>query len=136
MSINFKIKMKVVKIVRSAFMCVLLLWTFACHTQQKPFVKRVDKAVILSDVIGKDVQLIDVRTPLEYQQGHIDDAVNMNVNDEKFVRQIETLNKDKPVYLYCKMGGRSNRAAELLKSKGFTQIYDYSGGYLDWITNE
>ena len=124
------------KIVRLALLSFTFLWAFSCHTQQKPFVKKIDKATIQSEVIGKDVQLVDVRTPMEYGQGHIDDAVNFNVNDEGFLSQIETLDKNKPVYLYCKMGGRSNRAAELLKSKGFSQIYDYTGGYTDWSSKD
>ena len=124
------------KIIRMALMGFALLWAFSCHTQQEPFVKKIDKATIQSEVIGKDVQLVDVRTPMEYGQGHIDDAVNFNINDEGFLNQIEKLDKNKPVYLYCKLGGRSNRAAELLKSKGFTQIFDYTGGYDDWSSKD
>lgn len=83
---------------------------------------------------GKDVQLVDVRTPREYELGHIDGAINYNVKDSlTFLKQISVLNKKKPVYLYCKMGGRSNKAAQILKEKGFLTIFDYSGGYDDWI---
>ncbi len=114
----------------------LLVAVFACQT--KPDTKTiiiVDKARIESEVIGKNVQLVDVRTPEEYDAGHIDNAVNYNIIDsETFLKQIEDLNKETPVYLYCKMGGRSNRAAELLKGKGFVKIYDYSGGYNDWVS--
>ena len=124
------------KIIRLALMGFTVLWVFSCQSQQKPFIKKIDKATVQSEVIGKDVQLVDVRTPMEYDQGHIDDAVNFNINDEGFLNQVETLDKNKPVYLYCKMGGRSNRAAELLKSKGFTQIYDYTGGYTDWSSKD
>ena len=124
------------KTVKLALTSFALLWAFSCHTQQEPFVKKIDKATIQSEVIGKDVQLVDVRTPMEYGQGHIDDAVNFNINDKNFIDQIEKLDKNKPVYLYCKLGGRSNRAAELLKSKGFTQIFDYTGGYDDWSSED
>ena len=123
-------------IVRLAVVSFVLLWTVSCESQQKPFIKKIDKATVQAEVIGKEVQLVDVRTPGEYKEGHIDDAVNFNVNDEAFLNQIETLDKNKPVYLYCKMGGRSNRAAELLKSKGFTQIFDYTGGYTDWSSKD
>ena len=86
-------------------------------------------------VKGNNVQLVDVRTPEEYAAGYIGEAVNYNIIDsETFLRQIEGLDKEEPVYLYCKMGGRSNRAAILLKEKGFTAIYDYSGGYNDWVS--
>ena len=70
---------------------------------------------------------------MEYQEGHIDDAVNFDIsNAETFAFQLEGLDKEKPVYVYCKKGARSNKAVEILKTKGFTQIYDYSGGYDDW----
>jgi rhodanese-related sulfurtransferase len=105
----------------------------ACLPQQEGLVKKIDKATVQAEVIAKDVQLVDVRTPAEYDQGHIDDAVNFDVSDtETFSTQIENLDKDRPIYVYCKKGGRSNKAAEILKTKGFTQIYDYSGGYDDW----
>lgn len=105
-----------------------------CHSQKKPYITKIDKAYLQENVIGKDVQLVDVRTTEEYEVGRIDDAVNFNVvQGDEFLEQIKTLDKSKPVYLYCKAGGRSNRAAELLKMEGFTQIFDYSGGYNDWV---
>ena len=111
------------------------LWTLSCHPQEST-VQKIDKATVKAEVIGKDVQLVDVRTPQEYNNGHIDDAVNFDINGTSFLKQIKTLDKEKPVYLYCKMGGRSNRAAEILKSKGFKKIFDYTGGYDDWRTQD
>lgn len=111
----------------------VLLFTFhGIHAQS---IKIIDKEEIKTHVIGKEVQFIDVRTAEEYDFGHIDDAVNFNIIDRKvFISQIQKLDKDQPVYLYCKVGGRSNRAAKLLKEKGFKKIFDYSGGYNDWVT--
>lgn len=112
----------------------LLIIVNGCQPTQESNITKIDKAYLIENVIGKNVQLIDVRTEEEYEIGRIDDAVNFNVvQGEKFLEQIKTLDKSKPVYLYCKAGGRSNRAAELLKSEGFTQIFDYSGGYNDWV---
>lgn len=109
---------------------------FACQTNKAQTIKVVDKKVIKADVIGKQTQLVDVRTAEEYESDHIDNAVNYNIiNKDIFLIQIQKLDKNKPVYLYCKMGGRSNRAAELLKKQGFKKIFDYSGGYNDWITD-
>lgn len=105
----------------------------ACQDNNDAVVTKVDKAFLKTHAIGKEVQLIDVRTPQEYGAGHIDDAKNINVGSADFVQQIQGLDKEEPVYLYCKMGGRSNKAAQLLKKQGFTKIYDYTGGYNDWI---
>ncbi|MBT8186992.1 MAG: rhodanese-like domain-containing protein [Croceitalea sp.] len=109
----------------------------ACDSQQKATVEKLEKEAFSEAVIDKDVQLIDVRTTSEYEAGHIGNAINYDIIDgDTFLKQIATLNKEEPVYLYCKMGGRSSRAAELLKKEGFTKIYDYSGGYNDWSSNE
>lgn len=123
--------------------CILMLFfsgAISCQEKAKEHgadevIQVIDKAMIKSEVLGKKLQLVDVRTPEEYEAGHIGNAVNYNIIDSQtFLEQIEGLKKDEPVYLYCKMGGRSNRAAALLKEKGFTKIYDYSGGYNDWVS--
>ena len=121
-------------IMKNTLLALGLLWTLSCHPQES-IVKKIDRTAVEAEVIGKDVQLVDVRTPMEYNNGHIDDAVNFDVNGTSFLKQIKTLDKEKPVYLYCKMGGRSNRAAEILKSNGFKKIFDYTGGYDDWRTH-
>jgi len=83
--------------------------------------------------LSADVQLVDVRTPEEYAAGHIENALNYNVNGPDFASQVAGLDKSKPVLLYCKMGGRSARAAKALEGMGFTTIYDLEGGYTDWV---
>lgn len=77
-------------------------------------------------------QIVDVRTPEEFSEGHIANAVNMDVTADGFEQQIETLNKEKPVMVYCKSGGRSARAASILKDKGFKNVYDLDGGIIGW----
>lgn len=111
-------------------------WMVSCNTQQDGVIKKIDKTTVEAEVIGKDVQWVDVRTPKEYANGHIDDALNFNVNDSSFLKQIEVLDKGKPVYLYCKMGGRSARAAQILKKEGFLEIYNYTGGYDEWRSSK
>jgi len=115
--------------------CSLLFFLgLSCKDRPQTEITIVDKAFVQSEIIGKQVQLVDVRTREEYESGHIDDALNFNVIDHAtFLRQIKALDKDQPVYLYCKMGGRSNRASQVLKEQGFTKIFDYSGGYNDWV---
>ena len=77
-------------------------------------------------------QLLDVRTPAEYAQGHIDGAINADINSADFANSIEKLNKENPVFVYCLSGGRSSAAAEQLKEKGFKEIYNLEGGVLAW----
>ncbi|MEO9510946.1 MAG: rhodanese-like domain-containing protein [Flavobacteriaceae bacterium] len=125
------------KIISKMVFVICFLALALCRSQQENTIKKISKTTLKEEVIGKNVQLIDVRTPQEYKNGHIGDALNFNINErETFLKQISILDKTKPVYLYCKKGGRSNRAAELLKHNGFKKIYDYSGGYDQWKTND
>lgn len=67
-----------------------------------------------------DVQLVDVRTPEEYAEGHIPGAININVFDNDFIDEaLKYLDKSKPVAVYCKSGRRSADAATKLSKNGF-----------------
>lgn len=77
-------------------------------------------------------QLIDVRTVDEFKEGHLKNAQNICVTDGDFEENVAKLDKDQPVYLYCRSGKRSAKAAEILKDLGFKEIYDMDGGILNW----
>jgi thioredoxin len=79
-----------------------------------------------------NVQIVDVRTPQEYGEKHIKDAVNINFNDDGFIDKMEKLDKSKPVLVYCLSGGRSSKASALISSKGYNQVYNLDGGILAW----
>ena len=83
-----------------------------------------------------DIQLIDIRTPGEYTGGYIEGAININFFDSDFNAQMAKLNKDKELYIYCRSGKRSGKAATRLKDQGFTKIYDLQGGILNWNRNK
>ncbi len=112
--------------------CILLL-TISCRGQNEVKNIKISIEILQKEAIGKDVQLVDVRTAKEYNIGHIDDAINIDIsNKEKFKEEVSKLDKSKPIYIYCHMGGRSNRASKLLENKGFIEIYDFSGGWKTW----
>lgn len=77
-------------------------------------------------------QLIDVRTPEEFNEGHLKGALNFNINADDFEKQIATLDIHKPVLVYCLSGGRSSSAAEIMGEKGFIEIYNLQGGIMKW----
>jgi rhodanese-related sulfurtransferase len=79
-----------------------------------------------------NVQLIDVRTVTEYQEGHIKDAQNIVYLSENWSSEIAKLDKEDPVYVYCAKGGRSAKCAALLAEAGFKVIYDLEGGITQW----
>jgi len=73
--------------------------------------------------------LIDVRTPKEFQKGHLMNAMNIDWFGSDFIEKCQQLDRDNPVYVYCKKGGRSAKAASLLDSLGFKAVIDLEGGY-------
>lgn len=76
----------------------------------------------------KDAQLLDVRTPQEWQAGKVASSNCINFNDANFAQQIQKLDKNKPVFVYCASGGRSGKATPILKEAGFKYIYNLTGG--------
>lgn len=72
-------------------------------------------------------QLIDVRTPGEFADGHIAGAVNMDINSGAFQQGMGSLDKSKPVFVYCLSGGRSSSAASALRQAGFKTVYEMPG---------
>lgn len=81
----------------------------------------------------KRTVVLDVRTKEEYAQGHLPNAVNIDVLDSvNFVHQIQTLNKRKKYVVYCRSGKRSVKASELLTGSQFKHIYNMEGGILAW----
>lgn len=75
-------------------------------------------------------QLLDVRTPEEWAQGKIASSVGINYNDPAFKANLSKLDKTKPVFVYCAVGGRSAKASQILKEAGFKEIYNLKGaGY-------
>ncbi len=77
-------------------------------------------------------QIVDVRTSEEYKVGHLKEAVNIHLYDKDFEKRIEELDKEKPVYVYCKVGGRSAEAVKVMKEKGFSSIVELDGGIDAW----
>jgi rhodanese-related sulfurtransferase len=84
-------------------------------------IKAAPKAVIL-----------DVRTPDEYASGHVANALNYELNGAKFAQQIASLDKYKPVFVYCLSGRRSASAANKMRADGFKMVYEMDGGMSGW----
>ena len=79
------------------------------------------------------IQMVDVRRPEEFAEGHIANAILINVLESDFLIKADSLlDKSKPVAVYCRSGKRSKDAASKLVIKGFT-VYDLDAGYLGWM---
>jgi phage shock protein E len=114
---------------------IMLFLSFAqLHAQQKNKAELLPPAKFEAKMKAAKGQIIDVRTPKEFQAGHIADAVNMHIYDKDFSQKLDKLDKKKPVYVYCKVGGRSAEAVETMKGKGFTTIIELDGGIDAWTS--
>lgn len=76
---------------------------------------------------------LDVRTPEEFNSGHIAKAKMLDYRNSNFAEQAAKLDKSKPVFVYCASGIRSNAAAKVLSELGFIKVYDLQGGLRAWL---
>lgn len=113
----------------------LLLGFTSCLKNQADGVQVLDVAKYEKKMTQPDVQLVDVRTPEEFSEGHLENAINIDVTADDFDAKVVGLDKEKPVMVYCKSGGRSAKASARLKELGFKNISDLEGGITNW-TNE
>ncbi len=117
---------------KNLFILIAVLMGTIASAQDKN-IHKLETSVFSDSLKAKKVQLVDVRTPEEFAAGHIDGAVNINYLDSQaFSNGIQQLDKNQPVYLYCRSGNRSGKSADTLAVKGFTKIYDLTGGYMGW----
>lgn len=115
------------------FALFFLFSLFSGNAQTITKIKTVEVAAFAKEIkTTPKPQILDVRTPEEFAGGHIDNATNIDWQGENFVKSIEKLDKNKPVYVYCRSGKRSLKASEKLEELGFKKIYNLDGGYLKW----
>lgn len=127
--LHFKITFMKTKI----FSLLLLLIAFAsCKSQDKKSVKLIPAKEFSQKVATEKGQVIDVRTPKEFAQGHLKNAQNIHLYDQDFAQRIDKLDKKEPVYVYCKAGGRSAEAVEIMQNNGFENIIELQGGTDSW----
>jgi len=76
--------------------------------------------------------IIDVRTPEEYTEGHIENAINLNYYSKTFEDKLDKLDKSKTYLIYCRSARRSGMALDTMKQLGFTKVYHMLGGIIQW----
>ena len=105
---------------------------FGCKSEPKQSIKIATVDEFSEGLSNDNVQLIDVRTAEEFQEGYIENAQLIDFRLEDFRDKIQELDRDKPVYLYCRSGNRSGKASKIMAELGFKEIVDLKGGYKAW----
>ncbi len=114
-----------------ASICLFFSALFSCQQKAGNF-KSVPVDEFATLISNPEIQRLDVRTLAEYSEGHIPGSVNINVLDKEFESIADsTLQKDKPVAVYCRSGKRSKKAAAILSEKGY-KVYDLDKGFNAW----
>jgi rhodanese-related sulfurtransferase len=114
-----------------SLLSLLLVMLVAVYsfTQQQPLLV---SPINFQNQLNENVVLIDVRTAEEFNNGHLENALNIDYYNANFIEDINRLNKEKKVMVYCKSGGRSAGAVTILKQNGFKNIVELDGGYIAW----
>lgn len=125
--------MKIFKI-KTVVVTFLFVFSLVACTKSSDKIKRISSTELQSKV-GQQIQLIDVRTPEEFLENSIEGAQNIDISSNDFEQKVAQLDQNKPIYVYCRKGSRSQKAAQKLEDLGFTEIYDLKGGILEWNKN-
>ena len=119
---------------------LLLLFTvlnIACNNgQSSKSLKESGNVSVLAPEAFKEKSMnqtiVDVRTPAEYSSGHIEGAINIDFFSDDFLEQIGQLDKSETLFVYCKSGNRSSKAAQKILGLGFKEVVDLQGGIKNW----
>jgi len=93
----------------------------------------LDSSMFAEKIAESDVVVLDVRTPEEFNSGHIPNAINIDIYSDYFNSDIAALDKSKSYAVYCRSGKRSVDACEVMSELGFKSLYNLSGGIIEWI---
>lgn len=119
----------------STLFLVSLLSLFSCNSTIAQGVKNISTTELEDALKNADKKiLLDVRTPEEFANSHIDGAINIDVRSADFNQRIAKLDKDQPVYVYCLSGGRSANASNILAQNGFKTVNNMLGGISKWTS--
>ncbi len=122
------------------FLLIIALLFSGCSGKEQtdtPILKNIsiqEAAELIKDNASNPrFKILDVRTPEEFETGHIEDAINLDFYSVTFKDELDKLNKTNTYFVYCRSGNRSGQAMKMMESLGFKEVYNLSGGINDWI---
>lgn len=117
---------------KNVWFCLLLFSITSCKGQQDSS-RKLGPDAFEKGISQPDIQVLDVRTAGEFKSGHIKNALQADwTNRQQFNDRIQYVDKNKPVYVYCLVGGRSTAAADWMRQNGFSNVSELVGGINAW----
>ncbi|MDO4726475.1 MAG: rhodanese-like domain-containing protein [Porphyromonadaceae bacterium] len=107
-----------------------LFCSLGCTAQKAIRMKSVEAQNFIKN--NKELVIIDVRTPEEFEEGHLKGAINIDVKKSDFEEQIAKLDTSKTYLVYCRSGRRSAGAVRIMHNKNFKSLYEISDGFMGW----
>lgn len=121
----------------SLYVLFLILFAFGCTQQtNERILITLETSQIAEEIQAPNTTIIDVRTPEEYNSGHIPGAINIDYSSEEFESLIGDIDRDTKLVIYCAAGGRSGSALDKMDLMGFNHVFNLEGGYNAWIRNK
>ena len=121
---------------------MLVFLIVACNSQ-KPDTGQIENETAVTNIRSdeakellsenKDIIILDVRTPQEFNAGHIKGAKNINVADKNFSPKIEGLDRNSTYLVYCRTGNRSQYAIKFMEKSNFKTVYHLQHGITEWV---
>ena len=115
------------------FFVLTFFMFFSCGLNSDTPINQMNSDELLDFIEINNAILVDVRTQDEYNSGYIESSLNIDYLSNGFSENIEKLDKNIPIILYCRSGKRSSMSANKLSKLGFKEIYSLDGGILKWI---
>lgn len=113
----------------------VVLISCANNTTSSQVVKHIEAKVFKTSIANEESIILDVRTSQEFKSGHINQATNIDFYGAEFKEKLSLVNKNVPVYVYCRSGNRSGKTAAIMESLGFKEVYNLIGGIGAWTGN-
>ena len=113
----------------------LLLVVAACSSSSDTATIDLVSPAEAAQVIEDDptgLIVLDIRTPEEFNDVRLADAVNVDYYDADFADQLDAFDKNDPYVMYCRSGNRSSDAVKTMKELGFVEVYEIDGGIVNW----
>ena len=105
---------------------------FSCQNTQEEKFRNIDIIKFHEIASASNITILDVRTSQERANGYINNSTHIDFYDDSFIDKVNLLNKENPIYIYCKVGGRSAKVSEKISELGFKDVYNLEGGFITW----